>query len=76
VLSAVAKPAITKSYDAATGVLTWTGNATIVAYLAVLKSVRFSTPLGGATAARTLSLTVTDAGGLTGDPATRTVNVT
>jgi hypothetical protein len=45
-------------------------------YLAVLKSVKFFTPAAGSTVQRTLSLTVTDAGWLISDPATRTVNVT
>jgi hypothetical protein len=74
VLSVTLKPGITRNYDAATGILTLSGNATLATYLAVLKSVKFSTPAAAPAGARTISFTVTD-GDLTSDPITRTVNV-
>jgi hypothetical protein len=74
VLTAINKVGITKSYDAATGILTLSGNATLASYLAVLRSVKFSTPLAAPVGPRTLTITVTD-GQLTSDPVARTVNV-
>ena len=74
VLKVVTKPGIVSNYTAATGVLTLTGNATIATYVAVLRSLKFSTPATAPTGARTLMLTVND-GLLNSDPVTRTVNV-
>jgi hypothetical protein len=74
VLSVVAKLGITAHYDGASGVLTLSGNATLAAYLAVLKTVKFSTAATAPTGPRTLSLTAND--GLSdSDPVVRTVNV-
>ena len=71
---------IVGSYDAATGVLTLTGNASFAAYQTVLDLVAFSAagdnPTNyGANPTRTVSFTVTD-GLLNSDPATATVAVT
>jgi VCBS repeat-containing protein len=73
-LTAILKPGITKTFDATTGILTLTGNATIAAYLAVLRSIRFSAPADAAAGPRTVSITVND-GGLDSNIVTRTVNV-
>src|SRR5205814_2837342 len=73
-LTAITKPGITKTFDATTGILTLTGNATVAAYLAVLRSLRFSAPLDAAAGTRTVSITVND-GGLDSNTVTRTVNV-
>ena len=73
-LSVVVKPGITANYDPATGVLTLTGNATIATYMAVLRTMKFTTLLGAPAGARTLTVTVND-GLLDSDPVTRTVNV-
>ncbi len=71
---------IAGSYDAATGVLTLTGNASFAAYQTVLDSVALTAagdnPTNyGANTSRTVSFTVTD-GLLNSDPATATVAVT
>jgi hypothetical protein len=60
-------PAVTWAYNDKTGVLTLTGTATKAEYLAMLKSVAFSTSNAASTAtsaSRTVSWVVTDAGGL------------
>jgi hypothetical protein len=63
---------ITANY--ANGMLTLTGNATLAAYLSVLKTLSFTTPSGAAAGARTISITVND-GVLDSTALTRTVNV-
>jgi large repetitive protein len=68
------KTGITAIYDGATGTLTLTGNATIATYLAVLKTVKFSTPAAAPAGARSIVFTVND-GLLDSDSVTRTVNV-
>jgi peptidase M10/serralysin-like protein/cadherin-like protein/Big-like domain-containing protein/hemolysin type calcium-binding protein len=70
---------ITGSYNATTGVVTFTGNASFAAYQTVLDSVRFTNagdnPTDyGASTSRIISFTVTD-GLLNSDPATATVLV-
>ena len=68
---------ITGSYNATTGVLTLTGNASLANYQAALRSVEFSTTDPSASpAARTASFTVTDSVGATSAAATRTIDVT
>jgi large repetitive protein len=75
VLSFTAKAGITGSYDSSTGVLTLTGNATVAAYQAVLRTAKYRNVSDGPTAAaRTLSFTVTD-GTATSTSVTRTVNL-
>ena len=71
---------ITGGYDAATGVLTLTGNASFAAYQTVLDSVALTAagdnPTNyGANTSRTVSFTVTD-GLINSDPAIATVAVT
>ena len=67
---------ITGSYDASTGVLTLSGNATLPDYQTALRSVEFSTTDSSASpAARTVSFTVTDSVGATSSPASRTIDV-
>ncbi|HEV7658613.1 MAG TPA: cadherin domain-containing protein [Allosphingosinicella sp.] len=71
---------ITGSYNALTGVLTLSGQASPAAYQAVLDSVAFTNagdnPTNfGANTSRTVSFTVFD-GLISSDPATATVNVT
>jgi Big-like domain-containing protein len=73
-LSVIVKPGITANYEAATGVMTLTGNGTIATYMAVLRTLKFTTTVGAPAGARTLSITVND-GLLDSDPVTRTVNV-
>ncbi len=70
---------ITGSYNAATGVITFTGNASFAAYQTVLDSITYvnagDNPTNyGASPTRVISFTVTD-GLLNSDPATATVNV-
>jgi hypothetical protein len=65
---------ILKNYDAGTGVLTLTGNATLATYLAVLRSLKFKTAIAGALGARTIEITVND-GLLNSLAVERTVNV-
>lgn len=72
VLTFKLKTGITGNYDAATGILTLSGNATIATYLAVLKSVKFATT--AAAGSRNIVFTVND-GLLDSDPVTRAVNV-
>jgi uncharacterized delta-60 repeat protein len=72
VLSVTTKVGITVNYNA--GVLTLTGNATLAMYQAVLRTLKFTTPVGAAAGLRTLSITVTD-GLLASDPVTRNVTV-
>ncbi len=67
---------ISGSYNAATGVLTLTGNASFAQYQTVLDSVGFTTPGDTpSTATRTIAFTVTD-GLINSDPAYATVAVT
>lgn len=71
---------ITGSYNALTGVLTLSGQASPADYQAVLDSVAFTNAgddptNGGASTSRTISFTVFD-GLISSDPATATVNVT
>ena len=68
---------ITGSYNATTGVLTLSGNASIADYQAALRSVKFFTSDGSASpAARTVSFTVADSVGATSTgSAQRTINV-
>jgi VCBS repeat-containing protein len=67
---------ITGSYNASTGVLTLTGNASIADYQAALRSVEFSTSDTSASpAARTVSFQVTDSVGAVSNTAQRTINV-
>ena len=68
---------ITDSYNATTGVLTLSGNASIADYQAALRSVEFFTSDGSASPPdRTVSFTVTDSVGATSTgPAQRTINV-
>ena len=71
---------ITGSYNAATGVLTLSGNASFAAYQTVLDSVAFTAagdnPTNyGANTTRTINFTVTD-GLLNSDPATATITIT
>ena len=70
---------ITGSYNAATGVITFTGDASFAAYQTVLDSITYvnagDNPTNyGASPTRVISFTVTD-GLLNSDPATATVNV-
>jgi hypothetical protein len=75
VLTYVLKPGVqTLGFNPTTGVLTFTGNATLATYLAVLRSVKFLTPVGAAPGNRTVSITVHD-GHETSDAVTRSVNV-
>ena len=68
---------ITGSYDASTGVLTLSGDASLADYQAALRSVEFSTSDNSASpAARTISFQVTDSEGATSNTATRTIDVT
>jgi hypothetical protein len=73
-LTWVNKTGITASFNAATGILTLTGNATLATYQALLRSVKFSTTGAAPAGARTISITVND-GLLDSDAANRTVNV-
>src|SRR5260370_23773445 len=68
---------ITGSYDAATGVLTLSGTASLASYQAALRSVQFSTTDNSASpAARIVSFTVTDSVGATSTGTSqRTINV-
>ena len=68
---------IAGSYDAATGVLTLTGEASLADYQAALQSVTFaSTDSSASPAARTVSFTVTDTNGETSNTVSRTIDVT
>jgi hypothetical protein len=69
-----ANSGISFQYNSATGVLTLSGNATLKAYLAALKSLKFTAPLTTSPGTRTLSITVSD-GDKTSDSVTRFVNV-
>jgi hypothetical protein len=73
-LTAITKTGIAKSYNALTGTLTLTGNATVAAYLAVLRSLRFSAPLDATAGPRTIQITVNDGTDIS-NMVTRTVNV-
>jgi Cadherin-like domain len=67
---------ITGSYDAATGVLTLTGTASVADYQAALRSVTFATTDASASpAARTVSFAVTDTNSETSNTASRTIEV-
>jgi VCBS repeat-containing protein len=68
---------ITGSYNATTGVLTLTGNASLANYEAALRSVEFFTSDSSTSpAARTVSFSVTDSVGASSTtPAQRTINV-
>jgi hypothetical protein len=70
---------ITGAYNAATGVLTLTGPATVSAYQAALRTVTYgNTSQNPSTAARTVTFTVTDDGTpspATSSPAARAVTV-
>ena len=67
---------ITGSYDASTGVLTLSGNASIADYQAALRSVEFSTSDNSTSpAARTISFQVTDSVGAASNTAQRTIDV-
>ncbi len=76
ILTVTAKPTtgITVSYNLATGLLTLTGNATLKNYLAVLKSLKFTTPIATQAGLRTLNISVND-GVADSDVLTRKVNV-
>jgi VCBS repeat-containing protein len=70
---------ITGSYNAANGVVTFTGSATLAAYQTVLNSIRFTNagdnPTNyGANASRTISFTTFD-GLLNSDPATASITI-
>jgi VCBS repeat-containing protein len=68
---------ITGSYDASTGVLTLSGDASIADYQAALRSVEFSsTDSSTSPAARTISFQVTDSDAEASNTATRTIDVT
>jgi hypothetical protein len=69
-----AKAGITVVFTPGTGDLVLTGNATLANYLALLKSVKFTTPTGTPAGDRTLSITVND-GLADSDPVTRVVTV-
>jgi Ca2+-binding RTX toxin-like protein len=78
-LTYTAVPGVTGSYNALTGVLTFTGQASAAAYQTLLDSVAFTNAgddptNGGASTSRTISFTVFD-GLIHSDPATATVNV-
>lgn len=61
VLTFSAQPGITGTWNAATGVLTLTGNAPLVAYQAAMRSVMYAnTSENPATALRTISMVVSD----------------
>ena len=67
---------ITGSYDAATGVLTLTGSATVAQYQSALRTVTYrNTSVSPSTAPRTISFRASD-GISAGTIATRTVNIT
>jgi len=69
---------ITGAYNTGTGVLTLTGTATVAAYQAALRSVRYqNVDATNATAGnRVVSIAVTDPTNLTSSPVTRTIAVT
>lgn len=73
VLSVTTKPGIVVSFSNVTGELTLTGNSTLANYMAVLKSLKFTT-IAGVPGPRTLSITVND-GVADSDPVTRVVTV-
>jgi hypothetical protein len=73
-LSVTTRAGIVASYDAATGVLTLTGNARRADYVAVLRSLKFKTTATAPAGKRTLSITVND-GLADSDAATRDVIV-
>ena len=67
---------ITGSYDASTGVLTLSGDATIAEYQTALRSVEFSSSDSSAgPATRTVSFAVTDSVGATSSSVSRNINV-
>jgi len=81
VLSFTPQSGVSGSYDAATHTLTLTGSSSAAAYAAALDSVSFASnsddpTAHGAQPVRTISFTVTAAGGGTSSPATQTVSVT
>jgi hypothetical protein len=75
-LGATPTATISRSYNAATGVLTLTGSDTVAAYQAVLRTVTYAnssdTP---STATRTVSVQVTDAASAVSNVATRNITV-
>ena len=73
-LTWVNKPGITATFNALTGILTLEGSATLANYMALLRSVKFSTTAAAPAGARTISIIVND-GVIDSDPVTRTVNV-
>ncbi|HTW08392.1 MAG TPA: hypothetical protein VME46_12825, partial [Acidimicrobiales bacterium] len=72
-LSFINQNGITGSYNASTGVLSLSGDATVADYQAALRSVEFSSTSGAGT--RTISFTVTDSLGATSNTATRTIDI-
>lgn len=75
-LSVPGRYGITGSYDAATGVLTLTGEGSLADYQSELRSVEFSTSDASAhPAARTISFQVTDSLGATSNTVSRAVDV-
>ncbi|WP_347133188.1 hypothetical protein [Mycobacterium sp. DL] len=67
---------ISGSYDAATGILTFTGSGTPAQYQQLLRSVTFSTNGTAPAAVKTVTFTVTDPQGATSLPAAALVTVT
>ncbi|WP_134497366.1 Ig-like domain-containing protein [Microvirga pakistanensis] len=80
VLGFAAVDGITGSYNAAAGVLTLSGTATVAAYQAVLRTLTYSTTsdnptVGVGNADRVISVKVADGSGLESVPASITLNV-
>ncbi|MDQ1373559.1 MAG: large repetitive protein, partial [Actinomycetota bacterium] len=75
-LAFVSQNGITGSYNAGTGVLTLTGNASVANYQAALRSITFSnTSHNPSTATRTVSFKVTDTSAADSNTANRDVTV-
>ena len=75
VLGFIKQGGITGSFDAASGILTLTGTATVAAYQTALRSVAYANLSNNPSPSRTIRFTVTD-GALPSNIATRTIQIT
>ena len=76
-LSFTASGGISGSFDAATGILTLTGNATVSAYQTVLRSITYTnTSTSPETRDRVIRFTATDEGNATSTSVSRTIQIT
>ena len=67
---------ITGTFNAVTGTLALSGTDTVANYQAALRSITYTTGNNPGTLTRTVTFTVTDDGGLSGNSVSRNINVT